>query len=84
MKSADHSQSRIQALFLDAVGPLIGLLVSINKDEIVVEDMEAAVRAALTFLGNASFQCNTDRKSATLEEYNKNLVSFGQDSNLFS
>jgi len=46
--------------------------------------MEAVVRAALTFLGNASSQCNTDRRLAILEEYNKDVVSFGQDSDLFS
>jgi len=74
MKHADHSQSRIQALFLDAVGPLTGLLDSINKDEIVVEDVEAEGRAAPTFLGNASSQCNTDRRLAILEEYNKDSV----------
>ena len=85
VKSADQSQSRIQALFLDAVGPLTGILDSINKEEeIVIEDVEAAVKAALTFLGNASSQCNTDRRSAVLEEYNKDLMSFGQDSDLFS
>jgi len=54
VKSTDQVQSRIQALFLDMVGPLMGLLNSINKeDEIVVEGMEAAVRAAFTFLGNS-------------------------------
>jgi len=63
---ADHLQSHIQALFLDAIGPLTGLLDSINKDEIVVTG-----RAALTLLGNASSQCNTDRRLAILEEHNK-------------
>jgi len=40
--------------FSHAFKPLTVLLDSINKeDEIVVEDVEAAVRAALTFLVNA-------------------------------
>jgi len=83
VKSADHS--RIQALFLDVVIPLTGFVDSINKeDEVVVEDLEAPVRVALTFLGNASAHCNADRRSAILEEYNKDLVSFGQDLDLFS
>ena len=39
VKSTDYSQSHIQALFLDAIGPHTGLLDSINKeDEIIVED----------------------------------------------
>jgi len=37
VKSADHSRSHIQALFLDAVGPLTGLLDSINKEDEIVE-----------------------------------------------
>ena len=46
--------------------------------------MEAAVKAALTFMGNASSQCNVERRTLILEEYNKDLVAFGQDSDLFS
>ena len=61
-KSADLQLSRIQALFLDlvldAVGPLSGLIDGINKGtEVTVDDVEGAVKAALTFLGNASSQC---------------------------
>ena len=56
-----------------------------NKDNpIVVEDMEAAVKTILTFMGNASSQCNVERKTLILEEYYKDFVAFGQDSDLFS
>ena len=55
MKSADHSLSRIQALFLDAVGPLSGVLDAVNKgSEISIDYVEGAVKAALTFLPNFS------------------------------
>ena len=81
LKSADNSLSRIQALFLDAVGPLSGLLEKVNTGtEISIEDMEGAVKAALTFIGNASSQCTSLRRTGILEEYNKDLVSFGQES----
>ena len=81
IKSTDQSHSCIQALFLDAAGPLTGLLDNINKDSpIVVEDVEAALKAALTFLGIASSQCNVERRTLILEEYNKDL---GQDFNQF-
>ena len=84
VKSADHSHSRIQALFLDVVGPLMGLLDNINKDnQIAVEDVEAAVKGTLTFMGNASSHCNTER-TLILEEYNTDLVSFGQESDMFA
>jgi len=46
----DCRSPHIQAFFLDAVGPIMSLLGSINKeDEIFVENMEATVRAALSF-----------------------------------
>ena len=52
LKSADTSLSRIQALFLDVVGPLSDLLDKVNNStELSVEDMEGAVKAALTFIG---------------------------------
>ena len=86
VKTSDQSFSRIQALFLDAVGPLSGMLDSINKGtELAVEDVEDAVKAALNFLGNASSQCTSLRRTGILREYNKDLVSYGLESNeLFS
>ena len=42
--------------------------------------MEGAVKAALTFIGNASSQCTALRRTGILEEYNKDLVSFSQES----
>ena len=84
-KSADQAHSRIQALFLDAVGPLTGLLDAINKgQELSIDDVEAAVKAALNLIGSASCHCNTLRRTTVLEEYNKDLVSFAQDSDLFT
>jgi len=47
-----------------------------------VDDVKAAVKAALTFMVNASSQCNIERRTLVLEKYN--LVAFGQDSDLFS
>ena len=67
VKSADHLHSHIQALFLDTVGPLTGLLDDINKDnQIAVEDVEAAVKVALTFMGSASSHCNTKKRTLVL------------------
>ena len=42
--------------------------------------LEGAVKAALIFIGNASSQCTTLRRTGILEEYNKDLVSFSQES----
>lgn len=75
IKSADQQLSCIQALFLDAVGPLSGSLNSINKGiKVILEDMEGTVKTTLTFIRNASSQCNSLRRARILEEYNKDLV----------
>ena len=80
-KTSDSSIARIQALFLDAVGPLTQLLDDINKEsQVSIEEVEGAVKAALTFLGNTSAQCNSLRRTNILREYNKDLVSFGLES----
>jgi len=77
VKSTDSQLSEIQAHFLDAVGPLTGLLESINSDtELSIEDVERAIRAALSFLGNASSRCTSQRRLGVLSEYNRDLVSF--------
>ena len=53
--------------------------------ELSIEDVEQAVRAALSFLGNASSQCTSQRRLGVLSEYNRDLVSFATESDeLFS
>jgi len=84
-KATDQAHSKIQALFLDAVGPLIQLLDGINKGQkLVIEDVEAAVIASLSLMGNASSHCTALRRTNVFEEYNKDLVSFGQGSEPFT
>ena len=84
-KAADQAHSQIQALFLNAVGSLTKLLDGINKgQELAIDDIEAAVKAALSLMGSASSHCNALRRTTVLEEYNKDLVSFAQDSDLFT
>ena len=79
-KSADLQLSKIQVLFLDAVEPLSGLIDGINKGtEVTLDDVEGTVKA-LIFLGNASSQCTSLRRVGILEEYNKGLISFCQES----
>jgi len=60
------------------VGPLTGVLEGINQGkELSIEDVEGAVKAALTFLGNASSQCTSLQRIGILLDYNKDLVSYG-------
>ena len=66
---------------MDAVGPLSRLMDGISKGtEVTVDNVEGTVKAALTFLGNASPQCTSLRKVGILEVYNKDLISFCQES----
>ena len=84
-KSADLQLSQIQTLFLDAVGPLSGVFDSINKGtEVTVDEVEGTVKAALTFLGNASSQCTSLRRVGILEEYNKDLIFCQESQDLFA
>ena len=62
-KSMDHTVSKIQTFFLDAMGPLTGLIDGINKgNEISIEDVKSEVKAALTLMGNVSSHCNANRE----------------------
>jgi len=84
-KATDQVHFKIKALFLDAVGPLTQSLDGINKGQkLVIEDVEAAVKAALSLMANASSHCTALRRTNVLEEYNKDFVSFGQDFELFT
>ena len=66
--------------------PLTGILESINGGtELAIKKVENAVKAALTFLGNASSRCISIRRQGVLQDYNKDLMSFAAESDeLFS
>ena len=85
-KANDHLFSDIQAHFLDAVGPLTGILEDINNGKLLaIDDVETAVKAALSFLGNASHRCTSIRRQGVLQDYNKDLVSYALETDdLFS
>ena len=77
-KSNDNLFSDIQVHFL---GLLTGILESINSGtELEIEEVESAVKAALTFLGNASSRCTSIRRQGVLQDYKKDLMSFAAES----
>ena len=90
VRTADQSFARLQALMLDAVGPLTDLLERINvskpADDNEEEDQEGvdlqvvkdAAQTALAFLGNAATQFSAYQRTKILEEYNKDLMSFSE------
>ena len=48
--------------------------------ELAIEEVKNAVKAALTFLGNASSRCTSIRRQGVLQDYNKDLMSFAAES----
>ena len=58
-----------------------GILESINGGtELAIKEVESAVKAALTFLGNASSHCTSIQMQGILQDYNKDLMSFAAES----
>ena len=80
-KANDKTLACLQALTLDAVGPLTDLLEKLNSDavEIDADKVGCAVEPAITLIGNASSQISIFRREKILEEYNMDLLSFAQD-----
>ena len=85
VKSTDTALARLQALALDAVGPLTSLLEKMassgesSDDAMDLEIVEDAVQAALVLLGNASTQFSLYRRTKILEDFNKDLISFAEE-----
>ena len=80
-KANDKVLARLQALTLNAVGPLTSILEKLNSSDSEIDDDEVGytVESAVTLLGNASSQMSALRRQKILEEYNKDLLSFAQD-----
>ena len=89
VRTSDQSLARLQALMLDAVGPLTHLLEKISESSpsdggveeqgVDLQVVEDSIQSALAFLGNAATQFSAYRRTKILEEYNKDLVSFSEE-----
>ena len=81
---SDRALAHIQALTLDAVGPLSEALEMINCEEeeeeeeveVDLEKLGATLGATMTFIGNASTQMANLRRQRIMEDINKDLVPF--------
>lgn len=88
MKSTGTALACLQALTLDAVGPLTDLLEKIAAGGESLEDtldhqvVEDAVQTAIILLGNASTQLSIYCPTKVLEEFNKDLISFAEKKEL--
>lgn len=80
-KSNDYLFSNIQVHFLDAVSPFTGVLESFSIGTgLAIEDVESAVKAFLTFLGNTSCQCTSVWRQGIHQDYCMNRVSYAAES----
>ena len=82
-KQADKSLARIQALTLDAAGPLseaLEMVHAVDGDsdqvELDLEKLVAALETSLAFIGNASCQTSNLRRQKIMEDINKDLISY--------
>ena len=81
MKTNDKVLASLQALRLDAVGPLIHILEKFNSDksEINADKVCYVVESTITLIRNASSRMSSLQRQKILKEYNKELLSFAQD-----
>ena len=86
VKNQDTELSKIQALTLDAVGPLTYLLEVSSAEEaesIPVKKVTEVLRTALTLLGSASAHIFSLRRKKILAELNPDLQDLTEKDNLF-
>ena len=85
MKNQDTELSKIQALTLDAVGPLT-YLIEVSSAEgaesIPVKEVMEVLRTALTLLGSASVHISSLRRKKILAELNPDVQDLTEKDNL--
>ena len=79
----DWSLARLQALFLDAVGPLASILEEDDKGSLTTEKATTAARMALRFLGNASVQMARERRKRAIAEMNNKLIELAEKDSIY-
>ena len=85
VKSTDTALASLQALTLDAIGPLTDLLEKMaacgnsSEDSLDLQVVEDAVQSALVLLGNASTQFSVYHRTKVLVDFNKDLISLAEE-----
>ena len=70
----DRSLARLQALCVDAAGPLATMMELAEQGELTAERSVTLTKLALRFVGNASVQISRERRKRAIEEMNGKLV----------
>ena len=74
----DRSLARLQALCVDAAGPLAMLLEQAEQGQLSMERSVTLAKLALRFVGNASVQISRERRKRAIEEMNSKLVELAE------
>ena len=85
VKCTDTALARLQALTLDAIGPLSDLekLATCGNSSLNLQVVEDTVQSALVLQGNTSTQFSMYHRTKVLEDFSKNLISFVEEKGLF-
>ena len=79
----DRSFARLQALCVNAAGPLASLLEQAERGELTVERSVILAKLALRFVGNASIQISRERRKRATEEMNGKLVELAEKDSIY-
>jgi len=82
-KSRDKELAKLQALAMDATGPLTHIVEDACRGSLTAKDNLDAVQSALRFLGNFASQCNKMRRSAVLQNLNPRIADMADEVGLF-
>lgn len=83
VKARDKELARLQALGLDAVGPLTRIVEDACEGRLTASDNMDAVQTALRLLGNFAAQCNRTRRTAVLTALNPRIVDMAEEDTLY-
>ena len=79
----DKSLARLQALVVDAVGPMTTILEEGEKGSLNAELAMNAARMALRFLVNASVQLSRERRKRAIAEMNNKLIELAEKDSIY-
>ena len=79
----DQLLARMQALCVDAIGPLVTLLELAEQDQLTAERVVTLTKLALRFVGSASVQVSRERRKRAIEEMNGKLVELVEKDSIY-
>ena len=79
----NRSLARLQALCVDAAGPLATLLEQAEQRQLSVERPVTLAKLASRFVGNASVQISRERRKRAIEEMNSKLVELAEKDTIY-